>query len=390
MDAATIDPFTIDFSCDINDSTKCRLAEEVCKRAGTMLASILDIVQPISVKVMFVSFCQTYGKCGSTNGGGSIILGSARPAISHLMTDTLDGNRVREYPQALLKQFDNINPHPEYSGQDIIAMFNSDADWYFDHENSSPIQAEQTSFLLIVLHEYIHGLGFLSNYSNDLYLKFQKLASDLDTFLTPKRYVPVTAVPMYASAPNLMSPQGFWGFLESAFDKFFYHRAANGTFIPVSAITDYLNQFQGGNILFNSLLEFVADWLNSPQCQVATALAKEAVTPNTFMLMDPNNQDNDVTSALYTSASEFMPGTSISHVDTKTYKDTSDFLMIPSVETNGMTLDDILKTRQATHPLGKHLVQFLTALGYRQSIDAGTSKGLVIYQPPNDLVGTTS
>lgn len=195
---------------------------------------------------------------------------------------------------------------------------------------------------------------------------------------------------MYASAPNLMSPQGFWGFLESAFDKFFYHRAANGTFIPVSAITDYLNQFQGGNILFNSLLEFVADWLNSPQCQVATALAKEAVTPNTFMLMDPNNQDNDVISTLYTSASEFMPGTSISHVDTKTYKDTSDFLMIPSVETNGMTLDDILKTRQATHPLGKHLVQFLTALGYRQSIDAGTSKGLVIYQPPNDLVGTTS
>lgn len=49
-------------------------------------------------------------------------IGSARPAISHLMTDTLDGNRVREYPQALLKQFDNINPHPEYSGQDIIAM----------------------------------------------------------------------------------------------------------------------------------------------------------------------------------------------------------------------------------------------------------------------------
>lgn len=85
MDAATIDPFTIDFSCDINDSTKCRLAEEVCKRAGTMLASILDIVQPISVKVMFVSFCQTYGKCGSTNGGGSIILGNSIAVRSSCM-----------------------------------------------------------------------------------------------------------------------------------------------------------------------------------------------------------------------------------------------------------------------------------------------------------------
>lgn len=196
---------------------------------------------------------------------------------------------------------------------------------------------------------------------------------------------------MYASAPNLMAPQGFWGFLESAFDKFFYHKAANGTYVPVSRVTDNLNQFQGGNILFDSLLEFIGDWLNSPQCEAATTLAKEAVTPNTFMLMDPNNDDDEVVaSVLYTSASEFMPGTSISHVDTETYKDTTDFLMIPSVETNGMTFDEILKIRHATQPLGKHLLQFLTALGYRRSIDAGTSKGLVVYQPPNNLAGTTT
>lgn len=199
--------------------------------------------------------------------------------------------------------------------------------------------------------------------------------------------MPVNVSSMYASAPNLMSPQGFWGFLESAFDKYFYHRAANGTFVPVSRITDNLNEFQGGNILFDSLLEFIADWLNSPQCEVATALAKEAVTPNTFMLMAPN--DEEVSSVLYTSASEFMPGTSISHVDTETYKDTTDFLMIPSVETNGMTFDEILKIRHATHPLGKHLLQFLTALGYRQSVDPGMSKGLVVYQPPDNLAGTT-
>ena len=208
-------------------------------------------------------------------------------------------------------------------------------------------------------------------------------------FLTPKRYIPVNVSQTYASAPNLMSPQGFWGFLESAFDKYFYHKAENGTFIRISAITDYLNQFQGGNILFESLLEFIADWLNSPQCQVATALAKQAVTPNTFMLMDPN-KDHEITSVLYTNTAEFLPGTSISHVDTETYKDTTDFLMIPSVKTSGMTFDEILELRHATHPLGTHLMQFLTALGYRRSIDVGTSKGLLVYQPPKDLVGTTS
>ena len=73
---AAIDPFTISFSCAVNDNTKCNAAEEVCKQAGTMLGSVLDIVQPISVKVTFLSFCKTYGKCVSTNGGGSIILGN--------------------------------------------------------------------------------------------------------------------------------------------------------------------------------------------------------------------------------------------------------------------------------------------------------------------------
>lgn len=89
------------------------------------------------------------------------------------MTDTLDGNRVREYPQALLKQFDNINPHPEYSGQDIIAMvkkrkihvskqecmwltmlftkFNSDADWYFDVRCTYAICFEHVAILICMI-----------------------------------------------------------------------------------------------------------------------------------------------------------------------------------------------------------------------------------------------
>lgn len=38
------------------------------------------------------------------------------------MVDPTDGNRVREYPQALLKQMQGLQVSPVYDGDDIFAM----------------------------------------------------------------------------------------------------------------------------------------------------------------------------------------------------------------------------------------------------------------------------
>lgn len=46
------------------------------------------------------------------------------------MVDETD-NMTRMYPQAMLKQFDNLPAEPQWSEYDIKAQFNSEVDWYF-------------------------------------------------------------------------------------------------------------------------------------------------------------------------------------------------------------------------------------------------------------------
>ncbi|CAJ0922457.1 16151_t:CDS:2 [Entrophospora sp. SA101] len=67
---------------------------------------------------------------------------------------------VRLYPQALVKQF-QLKTNPEFSPADIIAEFNSDVDFWFE-DDATPIKPTQYGFLYMTLHEFIHGLGFVS------------------------------------------------------------------------------------------------------------------------------------------------------------------------------------------------------------------------------------
>lgn len=43
-----------------------------------------------------------------------------------------EANITSMYPQALLKQYDNLPKQPNWTAYDMNAQFNSQIDWYFE------------------------------------------------------------------------------------------------------------------------------------------------------------------------------------------------------------------------------------------------------------------
>ncbi|GES99382.1 hypothetical protein GLOIN_2v1613585 [Rhizophagus clarus] len=91
----------------------------------------------------------------------NIVAGGANPTRTIAL---IDNNGIEKYyPQALVKQL-SFERYPEFGPFDISAKFNSEVNYWFEG-NKLPIKSDQTDFILIVLHEFIHGLGFISRIS---------------------------------------------------------------------------------------------------------------------------------------------------------------------------------------------------------------------------------
>jgi hypothetical protein len=148
--------FKVIFNCLSTNSQQCEMAKGEFIKAGQVITSVIRLQQPVTVNATFMSFCTQLGKCPDSDGGKTIVgaltnnntkyfsliqrtnssiifctLGSAYPAVSHMMTDASD-NMTRMYPQALMKQFRNLGETPSWASVDINAKFNSDANWYID------------------------------------------------------------------------------------------------------------------------------------------------------------------------------------------------------------------------------------------------------------------
>ena len=66
-----------------------------------------------------------------------MLKGQAYPAVSYLMQKQSSPNNnganiTSMYPQALLKQYDNLPKQPNWTAYDMNAQFNSQIDWYFE------------------------------------------------------------------------------------------------------------------------------------------------------------------------------------------------------------------------------------------------------------------
>ncbi|CAG8456751.1 4929_t:CDS:2, partial [Dentiscutata erythropus] len=318
--------FEVTFNCGTTNITLCNKVQNQFEEIGTIITSVLILNSPITVNASFVDFCTALGECDS--GSQYITLGGAIPARTIQLQD--DDGRIREYPQALVKQF-QFDKHPEYSQFDILAMFNSkDTDFWFTGDPQ--IKSYQQDFLLVALHEIIHGLGFVSNW--DDYINYR-----------PEALTPVISTK-------------FNRFLESAFDKYMIYIPTGERISTI--ITKELDKFTNkSNNQFSSFQNFASKFKASPQYKISLDMMKKAITPFSLGFLPHGYTNASDAVILETSLKPYTEGSSISHVDLTTYNSTSDFLM-KFLADQKITLEN--KTN-GNNPIGPKLKLVLETLG---------------------------
>ncbi|CAG8474545.1 hypothetical protein C2G38_2186729 [Gigaspora rosea] len=258
--ASSTNKFKITFTCGITNITLCNKVKNEFETIGTIITSVLIINSPITVNASFIDFCIALGECNSNS--KYITLGSAIPARTIQLQD--DDGRIRTYPQALVKQF-QFDKHPE----------------------------NQRDFLLVALHEMIHGLGFVSNWDDYINSNPEILTPDISLTSTK-----------------------FNGFLESAFDKYMIY-------IPTrerisSIITKEFDKFKNGsNNQFSSLQKFAKTFKESPQYNFSLDMIGKGITPFSlgFLLHESTKASDAI--ILETSLNPYSKGSSISYFDLK-------------------------------------------------------------------------
>ncbi|RUS30172.1 hypothetical protein BC938DRAFT_479770 [Jimgerdemannia flammicorona] len=335
------DSFQITFTCRAN-ATVCAKAKNAFQQAGTIITGVLKLSVPIIVNATFYSFCKESNDCGTAN---FITLGGSYPARTMVILD--DDGLNRYYPQALVKQL-NLKSHPTYGPYDITSVFNADAPFFFEEDGT--ITAVQSDFLFVILHEFMHGLGFYSNWNDYINQVPQALTPDVTPLDTrdPSQFI------------DLLASVTFSGFYESVFDRYM---VLLPSLTPTTQLTRTLNGFAGGiGAKFSGYDTFFTQFIASPQYQTAVSMFKTSITSYDLGFMPTNGSTLADVFVLETSLNPFAEGSSISHADYKTYTNTSDFLM-RYMEDRGVTIRDAVN-RGGGGPIGPKLIRVLETLGY--------------------------
>ncbi|CAG8556041.1 1198_t:CDS:2 [Paraglomus brasilianum] len=327
--------FQITLTCLDPDKVKCNKVQRAFNLAGQILTGSLILTEPVTVNATYTNFCTSFNDC-PTN--GFLTLGGAAPARTIPLKDS-DG-KTRFFPQSLVKQINSQN-HPQFSQFDILAMFNSVANFWFEDDNV-PIRQDQSDFSFVILHELVHGLGFTSSWDDYINQVPEALTPDVS--------------PVSGGAGTSFQ------FAEFAFDKFM---VLTSTGQKMSDITDQLNGFSNGaGAQIRDINAFASAFVTSPQYQVAKNTFKFAITKGamSFLPQGETNINNAVT--LETSLNPYQQGSSISHVDFATFSKTPDFLM-RFLADRGVSLGDaIVKNGNFSGgAVGPKLLKVLESLG---------------------------
>ncbi|RIB19242.1 hypothetical protein C2G38_2141725 [Gigaspora rosea] len=331
--------FDLMFNCDLDDEKMCNKAKSTFESVGKTLTSKLLLNTRIGLNATFRPL-------------EGNLLGSAGPSRAIPFRD--EDGKIRLYVQALAKQF-QLQVHPEYASVDILADFNSNFPFWF--EGDPQIQPNQIGFEELVLHELMHGLGFLSGWNND-YLEEDSL------FLTPN----IDGI-IFNVGDNIErnSELIFRGFLESAFDKYMV-LISNKT--RTTELTSKLDKFLNGqDTKFASINEFKEKFKVSPQFDIAKQMYNICVESNSIgFLLNTSNSKNDVV-ILETGINPFQGGSSLSHVDEKLFDNSSEFLMTFE-QTPGRTLEDAIAAgggkNRKEEAIGPKILAILETLGKKK------------------------
>ncbi|CAG8531253.1 2423_t:CDS:2 [Paraglomus occultum] len=325
--------FKITLTCSAG-TTLCAKVKNAFDLAGLMLSQTLQLNTAITVNATFLNFCKQMNQC--TAGGGYLTLGGAAPARTIPMKD--DDQAVRLYPQALVKQ-QTSDPSINFGAYDIVALFNSEANFWFQGDGA--IQHTQSDFLFVILHELVHGLGFTSSW--DDYIN-----------ITPEALTPDVSITSKGGQQTI-------GFTEYAFDKYM---VLSQTGQRMSEITAQLNQFSASSGA-TTVQQFGRAFKNSPQYSLAVQMFRNATTRNAMVFLPAGQSDISQAVILETSLAPYQQGSSVSHVDYNTYTDTPDFLM-RYLQDRGVSLGDAIVQggNYTGGSIGPKLKLVLESLGY--------------------------
>ncbi|CAG8448653.1 2161_t:CDS:2 [Diversispora eburnea] len=321
--------FHIDINC-YSDATLCKKIKKAFDDAGKEISKVLKLKKKIYVNATFESFSLMERN----------VLGSTYPTRSIFLTS--DDKITRLYPQALAKQF-SLNVHPAYSKYDINSRFNADFGWWFKSDNKT-IETDQYDFSIVVLHELIHGLGFISSWDNSLETNVYQYVTGLTS--------------IYYFYDNK-----YGGFVENIFDRYL-KLIENKKKIPLSDYTAQLDKSVPPMTPFNTILQFTNRVKSSPKWKYAKLVLKAATTNNSIIFTPAKRTSWNQDIYLETSLKPFNAGSSISHVSQLKYRKTSDFLMTYQ-QFPGQTLEYFIKRGgNYKSPIGPRIISILESIGY--------------------------
>ncbi|RIA95644.1 hypothetical protein C1645_756933 [Glomus cerebriforme] len=333
------------FNCDKSATPElCNKANIAFNNAATIVSNTFDLKVPLIVNASFVQLCGAFVKCLA---GQPSPLGAAAPSRFMPLND--DDGIVRLYPQALVKQF-QLPKHPQFAPIDINAVFNSNSSTFW-FRGDPPIGKDQVDFEIVLVHEFLHGLGFVNSWDDYINL-------DNPSSLTPNPSF------LFVNPEDSDVKNGtitFTGFQEYILDKFLVLTKDNSS---TTLITNKLNQFTPISTNFTDEKDFITAFTKSPQYIETTNMFQNSITRGTLAIRLPDNGDNVL---LETSLVPYKPGSTLSHVDFNTFSNTTDFLMRFKAPRQAI-LDDLTTINgndpNYTNPIGPKTIRILQALGY--------------------------
>ncbi|GAA5801878.1 hypothetical protein HPULCUR_007335 [Helicostylum pulchrum] len=345
-------PFDITVNCLHTEPIICQKAERAFKKAADIISDVILFKEPVKVNATMMSFCKALNECGT----GMLTLGGSSPARAMPLLNN-DG-LFRLHPQALVKQF-GLDDHPAYAPFDILSIFNADAPFWFQEDNV-PIDPIQADFMFVILHEFMHGLGFYSGWNE--YISSEAITPDPSPFMSNQLML------MLNPTTTAIHPNQF---LESAMDRLLKIIKVDDkpTSIAVSDFTRKLN-----SIDVNNLQQLVLD----PKFSFARDMNRYATVEGSLGI---ESSDEEVI-VLETALKPFQSGSSVSHVAYQKYTSSKDFLM-RFMQDRGVTLEDAVKRGGGTGPIGPLLLRVFEELGYATVDSPDTVPPLLIFQDSN-------
>jgi hypothetical protein len=350
----------LDFTCihpfgETNfENGRCSELGEALRFAAQILQTHFVLREVVRIETYLKPFCNDLDSNPNNAGRECIFedrtLGRAAPTTMYTFNETfarrfgLDAEYG--YPTALARQF--VPKESNLPNTDISATFNTGYNWKLP-SNKHPKwgksisinggflnQTNEVSFDLVqvALHEYLHGLGFISSWSEHNEMFF----------------------PSYLTFDSLGSVTGMmpaW-----IYTKFFSDRH-NGVWFDsyrrtiIQCISETLR-----NVSDSSNFEQV--YKRSVGHRIGQAVFRMFTVPQSVLIWFPS-KDDKLTFGVINTPRSFSYGSSVSHLDGNTYSGIGSFLMRPSA-TGGVDWNQMIPNTRDS--LGSAVLGIFRAMGY--------------------------